>query len=83
MVRSRFRGRRVPGLKPNSTKDPPCMCAWCTLNLPSWIKRLSVGVVRKFGEEDASSGVVPVIWPLFTIMRSDPKQPSCCFKTGH
>lgn len=34
-----------------------------------------------FGEGVVNSGVNFIIWPGFTITRSIPKQPSCCFKT--
>ncbi|GBL57887.1 hypothetical protein AVEN_160927-1 [Araneus ventricosus] len=30
---SRIRGRRVPSSKPDSAEGPPCLWAWCTLNL--------------------------------------------------
>ncbi|GBL75244.1 hypothetical protein AVEN_194476-1 [Araneus ventricosus] len=43
-------GQRVPGSKPYSTKDPPCMRTRCKLNLTSWDKRPPSGVVRKSGE---------------------------------
>ncbi|GBL90533.1 hypothetical protein AVEN_179452-1 [Araneus ventricosus] len=33
VVRSRPRGWRVPGLKPDSTEELPCKRAWCTPNL--------------------------------------------------
>ncbi|GBM71090.1 hypothetical protein AVEN_146305-1 [Araneus ventricosus] len=32
VIRSRPRDRRVPGLKPDSTEEPPCKWVWCTLN---------------------------------------------------
>ncbi|GBM98861.1 hypothetical protein AVEN_44867-1 [Araneus ventricosus] len=32
MVRSRPRGARVPGSKPDSIEEPPCKRVWCTLN---------------------------------------------------
>ncbi|GBN71495.1 hypothetical protein AVEN_33692-1 [Araneus ventricosus] len=57
-VRSSPRGEEVPGSKPDSTEDPPCKQFWGTLNLKSWVKILPAGVVRKFGEGGASSGVV-------------------------
>ncbi|GBM14883.1 hypothetical protein AVEN_28606-1 [Araneus ventricosus] len=47
--------RGAPGLKPDSTEDPPCLWAWCTLNL-MWAKRSSAGVVLE--RQRASSGVV-------------------------
>ncbi|GBN95636.1 hypothetical protein AVEN_123418-1 [Araneus ventricosus] len=39
-------GRRTPGSKADSTKNPPCICVWWTLN-PS---RPPAAVVRKFRE---------------------------------
>ncbi|GBN21905.1 hypothetical protein AVEN_227031-1 [Araneus ventricosus] len=48
---ARFRGLRVPGSKPDFTKDLLYMWAWCSLNLTPWVKRPLAGVVRKFGEE--------------------------------
>ncbi|GBM58119.1 hypothetical protein AVEN_164299-1 [Araneus ventricosus] len=35
IVRSLFRGRRLPGSNPDSTEDPPYMKACCTLNQTS------------------------------------------------
>ncbi|GBN40132.1 hypothetical protein AVEN_251699-1 [Araneus ventricosus] len=32
VVRTRPRGRRFPGLKPDSTEEPPCNRFWCTSN---------------------------------------------------
>ncbi|GBN28263.1 hypothetical protein AVEN_235231-1 [Araneus ventricosus] len=32
MVRSRSQDRRVPGSKPDSTKEPPFKRVWCMLN---------------------------------------------------
>ncbi|GBN24750.1 hypothetical protein AVEN_119557-1 [Araneus ventricosus] len=49
-VRPLLRGRRDPGSKHDSSVDPPCMSAWCTLNLTSWVERPAAGGVRKFGE---------------------------------
>ncbi|GBM92620.1 hypothetical protein AVEN_129910-1 [Araneus ventricosus] len=43
----------------------------------------SGGVMRKFRNGGASSGVVLVISLLFKITRSIPKYPSSCFKTEH
>ncbi|GBL95958.1 hypothetical protein AVEN_227175-1 [Araneus ventricosus] len=40
----------VPVTKPNSSKDPSCTWAWCTLNLTSCVKPSPVSVVRKFVE---------------------------------
>ncbi|GBM92797.1 hypothetical protein AVEN_120781-1, partial [Araneus ventricosus] len=47
MVRPRPRGRRDPGLKPDSAEDPTCMGL---LHVKSYVvgKRLPSGVVRKF-----------------------------------
>ncbi|GBO43090.1 hypothetical protein AVEN_3608-1 [Araneus ventricosus] len=39
-----------PGSKPESSKQPPCMWAWCTLRLASWVKRPPAGVGRSYGE---------------------------------
>ncbi|GBN15628.1 hypothetical protein AVEN_51242-1 [Araneus ventricosus] len=36
VVKSRLWGRRVPGSKLDSTEDPPCIWACCTLNLTLW-----------------------------------------------
>ncbi|GBM97435.1 hypothetical protein AVEN_180387-1, partial [Araneus ventricosus] len=47
--------------KPDSTKDPPCMWAWWTLDQKQWIKRTPGAVLRKLVERGASSGVVLVI----------------------
>ncbi|GBM75711.1 hypothetical protein AVEN_36105-1 [Araneus ventricosus] len=47
VVRSRLRGRRVPGSKPDSTEDPSFMWAWCTLNRTSWLKHPPTGVVSR------------------------------------
>lgn len=44
-----------------------CRCSWCTLNLSP--KHPDIGVVWKFGEWGASSGVDPVIWLSFKITR--------------
>ncbi|GBL95494.1 hypothetical protein AVEN_54103-1 [Araneus ventricosus] len=46
VIRSRLRVRRARGSMPDSTEEPPCMRAWCTLNLTSWIKRPHAGMVR-------------------------------------
>ncbi|GBM26864.1 Tolloid-like protein 1 [Araneus ventricosus] len=40
----------MTGLKIDSIKHPPCMWAWCMLNLPSLVKHPPAGMVRKFGE---------------------------------
>ncbi|GBL93949.1 hypothetical protein AVEN_76680-1 [Araneus ventricosus] len=44
----RFRGRRVPDLKLDSTEDPPCMWACCRLNNTQSAKRPPAVVERKF-----------------------------------
>ncbi|GBM69713.1 hypothetical protein AVEN_88218-1 [Araneus ventricosus] len=36
----------VPGSKPDSTEEPPCMQAWSLRNLMSWDKRPPAGVVQ-------------------------------------
>ncbi|GBN72886.1 hypothetical protein AVEN_115687-1 [Araneus ventricosus] len=60
-LRSQLQGWRVPGSEPDLTENPLCIWAWCTLNLTSSVKRPPTGVVRKFGEGIARSGVVLVI----------------------
>ncbi|GBM56850.1 hypothetical protein AVEN_221662-1 [Araneus ventricosus] len=55
-------GPAVPGSKPDSTGDAPCMWAWCALNMTSSVKLPHSGVVREdesFGERGASSGILP------------------------
>ncbi|GBM63395.1 hypothetical protein AVEN_82250-1 [Araneus ventricosus] len=42
-------GPEVPGSNPDSTEDPRCMWAWCTLNLSSWVKRPPAGVEQELG----------------------------------
>ncbi|GBO37989.1 hypothetical protein AVEN_145233-1 [Araneus ventricosus] len=59
-------------LKPDALEYQTCLRAWCTLNMP-WVKRPLAGVVRKFEEGGASSGVVLVISPLFKSTRSVPR----------
>ncbi|GBN26881.1 hypothetical protein AVEN_62795-1 [Araneus ventricosus] len=51
VVRSRIRGRRVPGSKPDSTEGPLCVWACFVLNNTPWVKRLPACEVRKFGGE--------------------------------
>ncbi|GBN80636.1 hypothetical protein AVEN_241914-1 [Araneus ventricosus] len=58
-----------PDLKPDSTEELLCLCAWCTLNL-TWVKHPPADVLWKVGEGSVSSGVVR---PWFKIMRSVPK----------
>ncbi|GBN91452.1 hypothetical protein AVEN_14731-1 [Araneus ventricosus] len=60
LERPRPQSRRIPGSKPDSTEDPPCLWARCTLNL-AWVKRASAGGMQKFGVRGASSGVFFVI----------------------
>ncbi|GBN89572.1 hypothetical protein AVEN_185757-1 [Araneus ventricosus] len=50
VARSRLRGQRLLGSKPDSTEDLPFMWAWSTQTLTSWAKRPPADVVRKFGE---------------------------------
>ncbi|GBN75703.1 hypothetical protein AVEN_28060-1 [Araneus ventricosus] len=40
----------LQGSEPDSIEDPLCMWTWCTLVLPSWLKRPPAGVARKFRE---------------------------------
>ncbi|GBM01411.1 hypothetical protein AVEN_236230-1 [Araneus ventricosus] len=55
----------VPGSKPNSAKDPLCMCCVCpTLNQTLWVKCPPADMVRKFGEEAAGS-VITVSFMTF------------------
>ncbi|GBM36545.1 hypothetical protein AVEN_65078-1 [Araneus ventricosus] len=37
----------APVSKPDSIEYPPCLGAWCTLNL-TWVKRTPAGVVQKY-----------------------------------
>ncbi|GBM25332.1 hypothetical protein AVEN_232467-1 [Araneus ventricosus] len=50
VVRSRLRGRRVSGSKPDSTEDPPLKWTGCTLNHTYSVKCSAVSVVQKFGD---------------------------------
>ncbi|GBN12133.1 hypothetical protein AVEN_4129-1 [Araneus ventricosus] len=72
VVTLRVRNRKAPGSKPESPEDPPCLWQWCTLHL-TCVKRVPVGVMRKFGEAVASSGVYLVIfrqvWWRFSNLR--------------
>ncbi|GBL93565.1 hypothetical protein AVEN_59745-1 [Araneus ventricosus] len=61
VVRCRLRGSRVPDSTPDSAEYPPYMWACCMLNHTQGAKRPPTGVVPKFGDEGASSGVVLVI----------------------
>ncbi|GBM39238.1 hypothetical protein AVEN_43640-1 [Araneus ventricosus] len=74
------RVQRVPGSKPDSTKEPPCKWVWCTSNPsePNVLPLVWCGSV----EWDASSGVVFVIRHRFKITKSVQKQSSCFSKTG-
>ncbi|GBO06008.1 hypothetical protein AVEN_155700-1 [Araneus ventricosus] len=45
----RFQSQRVPGTKPDSTQDPPCMWAVCIFNDEYWVERPPAGVMRKLG----------------------------------
>ncbi|GBN29415.1 hypothetical protein AVEN_246804-1 [Araneus ventricosus] len=53
--------RRIPDSKPDSTEDPPCMRALCTLNLTLRVKLPPAVLVRNFGKRRANSSVVLVI----------------------
>ncbi|GBN64827.1 hypothetical protein AVEN_74602-1 [Araneus ventricosus] len=52
VVRSQFRSRSVPGSKPNSTDDPPCMCGIGALQIQRRGSKSSplAGVMQKFGK---------------------------------
>ncbi|GBO18871.1 hypothetical protein AVEN_164753-1 [Araneus ventricosus] len=50
VVRCRLRDRRVPGSKPDSTKDPPCMWTRCMCNHTYGVKSPPADAMRKFGE---------------------------------
>ncbi|GBM48709.1 hypothetical protein AVEN_152414-1 [Araneus ventricosus] len=41
----------------DSAEGPPCMWACCMLNHVQWVKRPPVAMVRKFGDDGASSAV--------------------------
>ncbi|GBL81256.1 hypothetical protein AVEN_130530-1 [Araneus ventricosus] len=62
MVKSQFRGWRIPGSELDSTEKLACMLAWCSLNLISKFKHLPVGEARKSGERETGSGVDLVIY---------------------
>ncbi|GBM99875.1 hypothetical protein AVEN_174556-1 [Araneus ventricosus] len=57
--RFRLRGRKVPGSKPDSTEDPPCMVS-CTLNHTWEVNCPPALVVQKFKEESAILGLALV-----------------------
>ncbi|GBM48717.1 hypothetical protein AVEN_152419-1 [Araneus ventricosus] len=65
VVRSRFRGLRVSGSKPDSTSDPSSMWAPCKLILKSRIRRPPADVSRKFGEGDV--GLCAILRHLTTV----------------
>ncbi|GBM11339.1 hypothetical protein AVEN_13573-1 [Araneus ventricosus] len=73
VVRSLFRDRRVPGFKSDSTKDPPRMLVWWSINLSSWVKCLNAIVAWNLGERGACSDVALVSTPQFKIAISVPK----------
>ncbi|GBM20720.1 hypothetical protein AVEN_105953-1 [Araneus ventricosus] len=77
---SRLRDRRIPGSKPDPTKDPSCMCVCCTFNLTARITRAPAGVVQKFGEGDATSVVIFVILPRFEGRVSSQNSPRIALK---
>ncbi|GBM49041.1 hypothetical protein AVEN_120644-1, partial [Araneus ventricosus] len=54
VVKSRLRGRRVPGSKPDSTKDPPCMEPVISNGQPSF-RWCGVEVWRREGRSSGSS----------------------------
>ncbi|GBM08665.1 hypothetical protein AVEN_52752-1 [Araneus ventricosus] len=49
-LESRLWEQKTAYLKPHSIEDPPCMWAWCALNLPSWVKYSHIDMAWKFGE---------------------------------
>ncbi|GBM13466.1 hypothetical protein AVEN_40406-1 [Araneus ventricosus] len=49
VVKVRLRDQRASSSEPDSSEDPPCVRAACTLNSTSWAKRPLGGEVRKFG----------------------------------
>ncbi|GBM21238.1 hypothetical protein AVEN_265833-1 [Araneus ventricosus] len=48
VVRPRLRSRKIPHAKPESTDDPPCLWAWCRLNL-TWVEDPPADMAQKFG----------------------------------
>ncbi|GBN99261.1 hypothetical protein AVEN_151070-1 [Araneus ventricosus] len=75
MVRSQLHGPRVPGSKPDSTEDPPCIVPVvvksdmvCQTSSP-----LEVAVEAWLGDGGTDSGVVLVIRLRFKIKWSFPK----------
>ncbi|GBM91473.1 hypothetical protein AVEN_229749-1 [Araneus ventricosus] len=47
VVRSRLRSRMAKTRNPHPTEDPPCLWAWCTVNM-TWVKRPPAGVAQKY-----------------------------------
>ncbi|GBL90944.1 hypothetical protein AVEN_118434-1, partial [Araneus ventricosus] len=78
--RPRQEGGLVVGsrFETDSDESPPCMGP---VETKSYVvgNRLSVGMVLKFGVAQVSFFVICL---LFKVMRSVPKYPWCCFKTG-
>ncbi|GBM01001.1 hypothetical protein AVEN_55514-1 [Araneus ventricosus] len=72
----RASGRRVPGSKPDSTKEPPYMWPWFKKYLRLWAKRPPACVVWKLGEEVPTQVSSSNFGSRIT--RSILKQPSCC-----
>ncbi|GBO42512.1 hypothetical protein AVEN_97065-1 [Araneus ventricosus] len=67
VVRCWPRSPRVPGSKPDSTEDLPCILTCCTLNHTQGVKLPPAVVVEKFGE-----GVPAQVPPRYlTAVRSD------------
>ncbi|GBN75021.1 hypothetical protein AVEN_99039-1 [Araneus ventricosus] len=81
VVRSWLRGRRFSGSKPISLK---IRRVWGLLRVKSYIvaKHPPAGVVRKFGEKDASSGVVLVTGLRFKVTRVRPKTALVLLQNG-
>ncbi|GBL79911.1 hypothetical protein AVEN_28961-1 [Araneus ventricosus] len=60
------------GSRADSTEDPPCIRAVCTLSV-SRVKRPPAGVMPNVGGRDTNSRVVLVIRPWFKVTRTVPK----------
>ncbi|GBL69834.1 hypothetical protein AVEN_184271-1 [Araneus ventricosus] len=83
--RYRFRVRKVPGSKPNSTEDPQCMWAWRTLDSTSWVKRTPDDVAQKIGKgqpayflsssSDGTPPMSPCLMPLRQLNRLNGHRP--------
>ncbi|GBN62392.1 hypothetical protein AVEN_241365-1 [Araneus ventricosus] len=73
VLRSRLWDWRVPGSKPDSTEDPPCLARLVHVKSYVVAKRPPTGVVWNFGEEGANSGVVLIIKLWFKITWFVPK----------